>query len=136
MSREWIDAVSETRFKDREWKGREKVRITTLDRLMAENGIPDFCKIDVEGFEPQVLMGLTSPIPCLSFEYTIPEKMDSVEACLTQLGRIGNYECNYTRGEQMKFELTAWVSGPVLLQTLRDLSSAVLFGDVYVRFKP
>mgnify|MGYP002779833542 CR=1 FL=1 len=48
---------------------RVDVEVTTLDRLIAEYGRPSFIKIDVEGFEEQVLAGLSSPVPYLSFEY-------------------------------------------------------------------
>ena len=44
--------------------------VTTLDRLIAQHGVPSFIKIDVEGFEDQVLAGLTHPVPALSFEFT------------------------------------------------------------------
>ena len=32
--------------------------------------MPSFIKIDVEGFEDQVLAGLTRQVPALSFEFT------------------------------------------------------------------
>ncbi len=39
------------------WDRSQKVRVTTLDRLIAEEGIPRYIKIDVEGFELEVLSG-------------------------------------------------------------------------------
>ncbi|MCZ4499607.1 MAG: methyltransferase FkbM family [Marmoricola sp.] len=37
----------------------EEVRLTTLDQLVAETGLPrvDFIKLDVDGFEGRVLRG-------------------------------------------------------------------------------
>ena len=46
-----------------------KTLLTTLDALIELHGKPDFIKIDVEGFEVDVLGGLSSAIPLLSFEF-------------------------------------------------------------------
>jgi FkbM family methyltransferase len=46
---------------------------TTLDNLIKEYGMPDFIKIDVEGYEMQVFQGLSQPVPCISFEMLLPE---------------------------------------------------------------
>jgi hypothetical protein len=45
------------------------VNVATLDSLIDEFGVPDYAKIDVEGFDLEVLRGLSRPIPLLSFEY-------------------------------------------------------------------
>ena len=37
------------------WDRSVEVEVTTLDELIAEHGVPAFCKIDVEGFEADVL---------------------------------------------------------------------------------
>ena len=37
--------------------------------MISRFGAPDFCKINVEGLELEVLRGLSRPVPALSFEY-------------------------------------------------------------------
>jgi FkbM family methyltransferase len=64
------------------------VPMTTLDLLIKRYGQPDFIEIDVEGFETQVLQGLSTPVPLLSFEYHADE-IARAQECLAILERIG-----------------------------------------------
>ena len=134
LSKEWIDAVSKSRFSNSLWDKRETVNVTTLDSLINYYGLPTFCKIDVEGYEEEVLKGLSRPIKFISFEYTIPERLVSISACLGQLTKIGKFEYNYTIGEQMKFELLEWVSQETLMDKIEKASVKSAFGDIYSRF--
>ncbi len=62
LSREWIGAVQEdTSFRRVRWDTAISVPVTTLDQLITRYGRPTFCKIDVEGFELEVLQGLSQP---------------------------------------------------------------------------
>lgn len=67
---------------------RVDVPVTTLDKLIEQYGRPDFIKIDVEGYEPEVLRGLSSPVPCVSFEYGIAYTEQLVE-CIGLLRALG-----------------------------------------------
>ena len=50
------------------WDAAETVEVTTLDRLIADHGLPRFVKIDVEGAEAEVLAGLSHAVAWIAFE--------------------------------------------------------------------
>jgi FkbM family methyltransferase len=132
MSPEHIDALRRSGRLDASayaWTHEQKVSVTTLDRLIAEFGMPRFCKIDVEGFELQVLTGLT-----LSFEY-IPERVARAGDCIRRLAEIGNYRFNYSLGESMRLYLRHWVSPDEMLARLPELARWPVHGDIYARFE-
>ena len=67
MSKEWIDCIKDsdmffTSTSAFQWNKTVSVPITTLDKLIEKYGNPAVCKIDVEGFEYQVIKGLSQPI--------------------------------------------------------------------------
>ncbi len=128
MSKTW---QTDGRFADREWSRSESVPVTTLDRLIAEHGIPSFCKIDVEGFERQVLEGLSSPLPCVSFEFT-QEFQDEARSCLELLEAIGPIEANISIGESMRL-LGEWIQPGQVFKAIDALPRQSNWGDVYVR---
>jgi FkbM family methyltransferase len=134
LSKDWIDKVSQTRFKNYQWNEKAVIQTTTLDHVIRRSGKPVFCKIDVEGFEEQVLKGLSQPVKYISFEYTLPERFSNVEGCLQLLSGLGNFSCNYTIGEEMKFQFPQWVEKEELVSVLKKKTDKEVFGDVYVHF--
>ena len=78
FSDEWINLVKKHRFKEYTWNKVIKLEMTTLNRLIEKYGMPKFIKIDVEGYELDVLKGLTIPVEIISFEYTVPEQINKV----------------------------------------------------------
>lgn len=133
MSEEWINAVKKTqRFgeKDR-WDKCELVSVTTLDALMFEYGIPDFIKIDVEGYEIEVLTGLSQPVKTLSFEFT-PETILSAWECISRCMTLGMYKFNLSLMEDCA--LGEWTAASTLISKLENYRrSNVAYGDIYAR---
>jgi FkbM family methyltransferase len=130
LSEGWVRAVSRSRqFEQFEWTGRVTVPVTTLDELIEVHGVPAFCKIDVEGYEPEVLAGLSRAIPALSFELT-PDYPESAAACVDRLAALGRVEFNFSGGESMELALSPWLGPAEMRIRLADLGH----GDVYARY--
>jgi len=133
MSNGWISHVSEdTSFSNVKWDNRIDVEVSTLDRLIAEHGEPAFCKIDVEGFEAEVLMGLSRPLRALSFEY-LPMAHDATAKVLDLVDKLGSYEYNYSPVETMRFASERWLDAAGLAQLLDRHRPLGRSGDVYAR---
>jgi FkbM family methyltransferase len=134
-SREWVDAMRASgRFGKHDWGATIEVPMTTLDALVEEHGMPSFCKIDVEGFEPDVLRGMTRPIGMLSFEFT-PETLWRTRDCVDHLSRLGPYRFNFAVHDQFAFHLSAWPTRDEFHNRLRHLPDPAVKwgGDVYAR---
>jgi FkbM family methyltransferase len=117
------------------WDESIEVPVVTLDHLIEQYGIPQFCKIDVEGFEPQVLAGLSHPIPALSFEF-IQGHHDQVMECLSHLNRIAPnpYRFNVVIGEQRVFHFPQWVHQQTLVDWLAGSGQSISSGDIYAEY--
>lgn len=119
-------------FSHREWDKEVEVPITTLDALIETFGRPTFCKIDVEGYEANVLEGLTQRIPVLSFEFS-SGLLEETRRCIRHLNTLGEATYNFAQGPSPNLRLETWVTGTILLSRLAELEERTT-GDVYVRY--
>lgn len=103
-----------------------------MDNLIKEFGLPTFCKIDVEGFEYQVLKGLSSSIKYLSFEFT-KEFFDETKNCLNYLTSLGYSSFNYDIYESMSFQLPKWVGVEEVIKKIKLNKDKLLGGDIYTK---
>ena len=121
------------RFSTYTWEPAVDVPVTTLDALIQEFGAPNFCKIDVEGFEYEVLRGLSTPISSLAFEFT-REFIDDARLCIEYLGSLGCADFNYALGETPSLVLSSWTDGNTVFESMEQNTDELLWGDIYVRF--
>lgn len=141
MSKEWISSVkssdmffvSTSAF---QWQKTIKVQATTMDELIKQFGKPAFCKIDVEGYEYEVLKGLTQPIGIISFEFTpTNEFINLAIKTIRHLSSIGKIEFNYSLGETMKLVLNDWITPEEMSAIIKSILNKTSFsGDIYARF--
>ncbi len=122
------------RFANYDWNQTVTVEITTLDEMIKLWGCPKFCKIDVEGFEYQVLKGLSVPIPYISFEFAI-EFIEDTKNCINHLKSLGYKVFNIAKGEDSNFLFPEWVADSDLLNYLESANDALLWGDIYAKFE-
>jgi len=124
----------------KEWNGAAttiQVPVTTLDHAISRYGTPHFCKIDVEGWELEVLKGLTKPIPLLSLEYVLRQRdIGNTLAALDYLSQFGDLQINITPAETLSFAFPQSLSLKEFLKlfptTFQD-REAYFYGDVFIR---
>jgi len=133
MSADWIARVQQDpSFHAVRWDREVSVPVTTLDALIEKHGEPSFCKIDVEGFELQVLQGLSRPLAALSFEY-ITATIAMTLSCIDRLEMLGRYEYNLAPGETHRLRFDRWRTPDDMRSVLTALREGS--GDVYARLR-
>lgn len=135
FSEEWITSMKQGRFKGQEWNKEVSIQMTTLDKVIAEYGKPSFIKIDVEGYELEVLSGLNQAIKMISIEYAVPDHTDKLLSCIDRIAQNSTQiELNYSIGESMSFALDKWLSLDEMKAHVQSQAfSDTDFGDVYIR---
>jgi FkbM family methyltransferase len=114
------------------WTKRVQVPLTTIDALTVQHGMPVFIKIDTEGFEAEVLAGLTQSVPALSFEFTLIQR-NIAQDCIERCSALGYDRFNAVLGESQVLLHRDWIDARAIKCWLAELPSEANSGDVYAR---
>ncbi|MEM6321401.1 MAG: FkbM family methyltransferase [Bacteroidota bacterium] len=126
----WRDTINEDTSFEVKWENQIDVKVVTLDTLIDQYGIPNFCKIDVENFELEVLKGLSQPIPCLSVEF-YPATIDNAIKCIERLEQLGHYKYNWSTAESQQFNAAEWLSAEKMISIFSKYKRDDKYGDFY-----
>jgi hypothetical protein len=99
---------------------------------MEKYGYPDYIKIDVEGYELNVLKGLSKPVRLVSFEF-IEEFFDDSLKCLDQLSALGKIKINVLLGIPEKFLFENFLEPEEFLKQMKKLDMKGICGDIFVQ---
>ncbi len=71
-----------------QYQEKVQVKMTTLNSLIQKHGHPFFIKIDVEGYEMQVIKGLSRTVPFISIECLLPDFFEELQQTFLLLLRL------------------------------------------------
>ena len=131
FSDSWIEEISQAPgFTNARWNRTVPIKLSTLDDLIQRFGEPRFCKIDVEGFEEEVLQGLSLPLQSLSFEY-LPATKQRACNCIDYLSRLGPYRFNWSEAGTMRLKLAKLIDADAMKKIIEELPLSAKSGDIY-----
>jgi FkbM family methyltransferase len=116
------------------WPRTAEVAVITLEQLIATHGLPTFIKIDVEGYEPEVLAGLQHAPLAISFEYNVRLR-EQAETCVQRLMSLGDCRFNFSAYEHGRWQWPEWCDGHAMQQAVRALPPGLLTGDIFARYQ-
>jgi len=129
LSHKWVETLKgdKTRFKHTnsslEFAQHRLIEATTLDDLIVAHGLPFFIKIDVEGYEANVVKGLRYRVPLLSFEANLPEFRPEALECVELLERLSvDGKFNYAAEGRQTLALETWLDAGAFSQELEKCS--------------
>lgn len=131
-NKEWRDKINKATPLTISYDETVEIKVLTLDDLIRKYGRPTFIKIDVEGYETEVLKGLSHPIDYISFE-VLSFNNELMEECLLILSKLGYKKFNFSMRETFKMSFDRWVEAEII-KTFLSGNSKSYSGDIYAKF--
>lgn len=132
-----IDWVENSRFTgEYHWDNSIIVETLTLSDAIAEYGIPDYIKIDTEGYEYEILTNFHELLPetLIAFEWA-EEQKEKIAKILKHVHNLGYNNFAYTEGDPVLFdEQIGWSNFDnfKLIDTMES-SRKALWGMIYFK---
>ena len=132
VSDDWVESSRESAtYQNVRWLERIQVPMVTPDLLAKRHGVPAFVKIDVEGYEENVVKGMSFNPKYLSFEFSNVRR-DGALHCIDLLGKRG-YEFNPMLSRDFVLQFSNWKTDGETIDWLREYDGEAEFGDIFAR---
>lgn len=114
-STEWI---TNSRFTNKyTWNNVVKKTTISIDKLLEEYPNPEIIKIDVEGYEFEVIKGLTKKQKKICFEWAEEQETNIRNTC-DYLEKLGYEKFGFIHGDEYLVEPTSWTNKETCLKEM------------------
>lgn len=131
-NREWQSKMDEVASATIDFDQKITVPTTTLDALSEKYGRADFVKIDVEGFELEVMKGLSYQPSWISIEF-LSFDLIRLQDCLDHMDSMGYTSFNWSYKETFVWQNDQWTSSNDIFNQIATFGNNVFSGDVYAQ---
>ena len=113
------------------WLDQKMVPTVSLNRIIELYGLPYFCKIDVEGYEFEILSSLNFNIPLIEFEVVAGFKKKAIDTINFLDNKNTSY--NYTLNEQPYFQFKNWTNLKDIINVIKQLPDNQFHINIFVK---
>lgn len=110
---------------------KRNIETDTLDNFIVQYGISYYLKIDVEGYELEVVKGLSTPVSLISVEANLPEFLEETIEIINKLSAISKNEYQYNFTNNNTFILKNFVGSTTAINFLQKTELKYL--EVYAK---
>jgi len=110
----------------------KKIQVEIIENLIQKFWVPKYIKIDVEGYEHEVIMGLKTPVPLLSFEANLPEFLVESIQTINHLDLISFNKYRFNFATSNSFLNEKFIGKEDAIQFLRR--TPLQYIEIYVKF--
>lgn len=114
-----------------QWNEKETVEVKPINSIIEQFGIPNYCKIDTEGFELKILSSLKYEIPIIEFEFTESHFLETLK--IIDLFDSKKTTFNFILNERLKLKLKNWLKADEFKEKLKGLDKFQLHGNIFVK---
>lgn len=110
-----------------------KIEVKKIENFISKYGNPIYIKIDVEGYEYQVIQGLKTIVPIISFELNLPEFQHEALLIVDYLDKISGGKYVYNFADEPSFLLPKFVDKNAAIKFLE--LTELRYMEVYAKLE-